>query len=78
MNAIAPCVVLNMKLYEGGSFCILSVYNVGGCVYDLYHIVSQLVSFEVLSRRYRVRSCVHILNIVMSGSFEFPVGSAGF
>jgi hypothetical protein len=54
------------------SFCILNVLNVGESVDDKYNIVSQLLSFEVLSRRYRVLSCLQILNIVVLRIFGFP------
>ena len=54
------------------SFPILGVLNVSESVDDKYNIVSQLMSFEVLLRRYRVLSCLQILNVVMCRIFEFP------
>jgi hypothetical protein len=53
------------------SFCILSVYNVGDVVDDKYNIVSQLMSFEVLSCRNLVLSCLQIVNNVVLQIFEF-------
>jgi hypothetical protein len=54
------------------SFPILGVLNVSESVDDKYNIVSQLMSFEVLLRRYRVLSCFQILNIVVLQIFGFP------
>jgi hypothetical protein len=44
---------------------ILNLYNVGVNVVDRYNIVPQLMGFEILSRRYRVLSCLQILNVVV-------------